>query len=602
MADKRQTNMNNVKSQMKEVKTELKDGVFIYTGPMTIAEFATKIEQPANEIIKHFFMKGKMFNLNMTLDEEQIGELCLEYEYDFQHKEEVNAANFMEQMEIEEKDEHLVNKPPIVTIMGHVDHGKTTLIDKIRNANVNVVDSEAGGITQHTGAYQIVHKDKKITFIDTPGHEAFTAMRSRGAKVTDIVIIVVAAEDSVMPQTKEAIDHAKAAGVPIIVFVNKMDKPGANAEKVKSDLSAIDVIADDWGGDVQFIYGSGLTGMGIDELFNAINLESEMLELKANPDRLPMGVVVEAHLDKGRGSVATIIVENGTIVPRDFIVAGAHYGRVRSLEDTNNNNIESAGPGTPVVITGLNYTPSAGDKFVGFKDEKFAKDLAQEKAFADKQQELKARNAVHVEDGIKVLNLIIKSDMQGTAEAVKYSLGRISNEEVVVNIVRASVGAITKSDILLAQASKSIIYGFNIRPTGSVKQFAEQEKIIIKTHTIIYKMIEEVEAMLKGMLAPKFEEKVIGQARIIKPIFSSKVGNIAGSVVIDGIIKSGSKMRLIREGRTIHEGMLDSLQRGPDQAKKVELGKEFGTHIKKFDDIREDDIIECYEDVEIEVK
>ncbi|CAM9117798.1 translation initiation factor IF-2 [Mycoplasma marinum] len=600
MADKRQTNIKDVKSQMKEVKTELKDGVFIYTGPMTIAEFANKIQQPANEIIKHFFMQGKMYNLNMTLDEEQIGELCMEYEYDFQQKTEVNASNFMEEMEVEEDSKNLQDKPPIVTIMGHVDHGKTTLIDNIRNANV--AEGEAGGITQHTGAYQIEHENKKITFLDTPGHEAFTAMRSRGAKVTDIVVIVVAAEDGVMPQTKEAIDHSKAAKVPIIVFVNKMDKPGANADKVKADLSAHDVIADDWGGDVQFVYGSGLTGMGIPELFNAINLEAEMLELKANPDRLPMGTVVEAHLDKGRGSVATIIVETGTIMPRDFIVAGAHYGRVRSLQDTTNEKIESAGPGTPVIITGLNYTPSAGDRFVGFKDEKFAKALAQEKAFVDKQQELKARNAVHIEDGVKVLNIIVKSDVQGTAEAVKYSLGRIANEEVVVNIVRASVGAITKSDILLAQASNSIIYGFNIRPTGDVKQFAEQEKIIVKTHTIIYKMIEEVEAILKGMLAPKFEEKVIGQAKIIKVIFSSKVGNIAGSLVIDGVVKSGSKMRLIRDGRTIHEGILDSLQRGPDQAKKVELGKEFGTHIKKFNDIREEDVIECYEDVEIEVK
>ncbi|TCG11907.1 translation initiation factor IF-2 [Mycoplasma marinum] len=600
MADKRQTNIKDVKSQMKEVKTELKDGVFIYTGPMTIAEFANKIQQPANEIIKHFFMQGKMYNLNMTLDEEQIGELCMEYEYDFQQKTEVNASNFMEEMEVEEDSKNLQDKPPIVTIMGHVDHGKTTLIDNIRNANV--AEGEAGGITQHTGAYQIEHENKKITFLDTPGHEAFTAMRSRGAKVTDIVVIVVAAEDGVMPQTKEAIDHSKAAKVPIIVFVNKMDKPGANADKVKADLSAHDVIADDWGGDVQFVYGSGLTGMGIPELFNAINLEAEMLELKANPDRLPMGTVVEAHLDKGRGSVATIIVETGTIMPRDFIVAGAHYGRVRTLQDTTNEKIESAGPGTPVIITGLNYTPSAGDRFVGFKDEKFAKALAQEKAFVDKQQELKARNAVHIEDGVKVLNIIVKSDVQGTAEAVKYSLGRIANEEVVVNIVRASVGAITKSDILLAQASNSIIYGFNIRPTGDVKQFAEQEKIIVKTHTIIYKMIEEVEAILKGMLAPKFEEKVIGQAKIIKVIFSSKVGNIAGSLVIDGVVKSGSKMRLIRDGRTIHEGILDSLQRGPDQAKKVELGKEFGTHIKKFNDIREEDVIECYEDVEIEVK
>ncbi len=598
MADKRKTNIADVKSQLKEVKTELKDGVFTYTGPMTISEFAIKINKEATEIVKEFFMQGKMLNLNSTLDEEQIAELCIQYDYDFQKENEVNAGNIMEEIEIIDEESNLHEKPPVVTVMGHVDHGKTTLIDKIRNANV--AGGEAGGITQHTGAYQIINNDKKITFLDTPGHEAFTAMRSRGAQVTNIVVIVVAADDGVMPQTKEAIDHSKAAGCPIIVFVNKMDKPGANPEKVKGDLSSLDIIADDWGGDYQFIYGSALNGEGIDKLFNAINIEAEMLELKGNPDRLAMGTVVESFIDKGRGSVSTLIVENGTIFPRDFIVAGSNYGRVRSLEDTNGKKIESAGPGTPIIITGLNYSPSAGDKFVGFKDEKFAKDLADKKAFSDKQNELKQRNAVQIEDGVKVLNLIIKSDVQGTAEAVKHVLDKLENDEAKVNVVRSNVGAITKSDILLAQASNAIIYGFNIRPTGDVKQFAEQEKIMIKTHKIIYKMIEEVELMLKGMKAPKFEEKVTGQAKILKVIFSSQVGNIAGSLVIDGIVKSGSKMRLIRDGRTIHEGVLDSLQRGTNQANKVENGNEFGTHIKKFNDIKIDDVIECYEDVEIE--
>ncbi len=597
MADKRQTNIDDVKSQLKEVKTELKDGVFVYTGPLTISNFALATNIPAVDIVKEFFLKGKMLNLNSTLDENQIAELCIEHNIDFQKENQVNASNFMEEISINDDDQELQEKAPIVTIMGHVDHGKTTLIDKIRNANV--VDAEAGGITQHTGAYQVEYNEHKITFLDTPGHEAFTAMRSRGAKVTDIVVIVVAADDGVMPQTKEAIDHSKAAGVPIVVFVNKMDKPGADPEKVKGELSAVDVVADDWGGNIQFIYGSGLTGDGIDKLFAAINLEAEMLELKANPSRLGLGVVVEAHLDSGRGAVATIIVENGTIIPRDFIVAGSHYGRIRSLEDTNNKKLESAGPGTPVIITGLNYVPVAGDRFVGFKDEKFAKQLASEKKFSDKQKVLKEKNIVQVKEGVKVLNLIIKADMQGTSEAVKYALGQLGNEEAQVNILRSSAGEITKSDILLAQASNAIIYGFNIRPTGSVKQFAEQEKIVIKTHTIIYKMIEEVSQMLNGMKAPKFEEKVMGQAKIIKVIFSSKVGNIAGSVVLDGIIESGTKMRLIRAGRTIHEGILDSLQRGQDQAKKVEVGKEFGTHIKKYNDIQVDDIIETYKDIEM---
>ncbi len=596
MADKRKTNLNDVKTQLKEIKTELKDGIFVYTGPMTISEFALAIKIPATEIVKAFFMEGKVLNLNSTLDEEQIAELCIKYEFDFQKENQITASNFMEEISIDDHHDDLIKKAPIVTIMGHVDHGKTTLIDKIRNANVAA--GEAGGITQHTGAYQIEYNKEKITFLDTPGHEAFTAMRSRGAKITNIVVIVVAADDGVMPQTKEAIDHAKASKVPIIVFVNKMDKPGANAEKVKADLSALEIVADDWGGDHQFIYGSGLTGDGIDKLFTAINLEAEMLELKANPKRLGLGVVVESHLDAGKGAVATIIVENGTILLRDFIVAGSHYGRIRSLTDTNGKKITEAGPGTPAIITGLKYVPVAGDRFVGFKDEKFAKQLADKKKFSDKQKTLKSKNAVQIKDGVKVLNIIIKADTQGTAEAVKHALNKTKNEEAQVNILRASAGAVTKSDVLLAHASNAIIYGFNIRPTGSVKQFAEHEKVTIKPHTIIYKIIEEVEELLNGMKAIVFEEKVMGEAKIIKVIFSSKVGNIAGSVVTQGIIESGTKMRLIRDGITIHEGTLDSLQRGPDQAKKVELGKEFGTHIKKYNDIKVDDIIETYKEVE----
>ncbi|MCP4336310.1 MAG: translation initiation factor IF-2 [Mycoplasma sp.] len=597
MKDKRKTNIKDVKTQMKEVKTELKDGIFVYTGPMTISEFSLAINIPATNIVKSFFMKGKILNLNSTLDEEQIAELCIEHEFDFQKESQINASNFMEELSIQDDKIELVKKAPIVTIMGHVDHGKTTLIDKIRNANVAL--GEAGGITQHTGAYQINYNNNKITFLDTPGHEAFTAMRSRGAKITDIVIIVVAADDGVMPQTKEAIDHAKAAKVPIIIFVNKMDKPGANAEKVKADLSSLEIIADDWGGDYQFIYGSGLTGEGIDKLFDSINAEAEMLQLEANPSRLGLGVIIESHLDHGKGAVATIIVENGTIIIRDFIVAGSHYGRIRSMTDTNGKKIDSAGPGTPVVITGLNYVPVAGERFIGFKDEKFAKQLANKKKFTDKQKELNNKNSIQIKEGIKILNIIIKGDTQGTSEAVKHALLKIKNEEAEINILRASAGAVTKSDVLLAQASNAIIYTFNIRPTGSVKQFAEQEKVVIKPHTIIYKILEELEEIILGMKAPKLEEKVIGEAKIIKVIFSSKVGNIAGSIVTQGIIESGTKMRLIRDGRVIHEGILDSLQRGPDQTKKVELGKEFGTCIKKYNDIKIDDIIETYKDIEV---
>ena len=597
MADKRKTNDHFIENQLKSVDTQLKDGVFIFTAPMTISEFAEKVKKPSNEIVGHFFKQGNMYNINHILDEEQIAELCLELGYDFQKETEINAQNFMEEVEITDKEEDLEQRPPIITIMGHVDHGKTTLIDNIRNANVAA--GEAGGITQHTGAYQVIHEGKKITFLDTPGHEAFTAMRSRGAKLTDIVILVVAADDGVKPQTKEAVDHAKAAKVPMIVFVNKMDKPGANPEKVISELSGEDVVAEEWGGDVQFIKGSGLTGEGITELFAAINLEAEMLELKANPNRLPIGTVVESRIDKGRGTTATIIVENGTLHSRDFIVAGSNYGRIRTMHDSNKKVMDKAGPGTPVVITGLNYTPNAGDKFFGFTDEKFAKNLASQKAHLDRQDELRERTPIQVEDGVKIYNIIIKADVQGTAEAVKHSLAKLENEEAKVNIVRSSVGAINKSDILLAQASNATIFGFNIRPMADMKSLANEQKVEIKSYSIIYKMIEDVESTLTGMQAPKYEEKVTGEAQVQKVIFYSKVGNIAGCMMNSGVIYSTSQIRLIRNGVVLHDGKLDSLQRGKDSAKKVENGKDFGCHIRAYNDIQEGDIIEAYQMEEV---
>jgi translation initiation factor IF-2 len=424
-------------------------------------------------------------------------------------------------------------------------------------------------------------------------------MRSRGSKITDIVIIVCAADDGVMPQTKESIEHAKAAGVPIIVFINKIDKSNADIEKVRADLSKVDIISEEWGGDVQFVEGSALKGIGIDKLFDAITLQAEMLELKANPNRLPMGVVIESYIDKGKGVIATLIVLNGTLHARDFIVAGSKYGRIRSLEDTMNNKIDAATPGTPIIVTGLKYTPDAGDKFVGFQDEKFAKNLANDKKFKDKQEILKERITLQIDGDKKYLNIIVKSDTQGTAEVVKSSLSKLGSEEVTVNVISSSVGEINKSDILLASASNAIIYGFNIRITGDDKRSAEEEKIIVKTHTIIYKLLEEVQDLVKGMKAPVFEEKVMGQAKVLKVIFSSNVGSIAGSKVISGMVKVNSKMRLIRNGKTIHEGILDSLQRGSNAIKKVETGIEFGTHIKKYNDIKVDDIIEVYEDIEV---
>lgn len=594
---KRKSNVEEVKTQLLEIKIELKDGIFTFTGPMTVNEFSAKIKKPAKDIITYFFKNGKMYNVNQIINEEEIAELCLEFGYEFKKEEQVNVSNFMDTLILEDNAEDLEERAPIITVMGHVDHGKTTLIDVIRKSKI--VASEAGGITQHTGAYQIEHNKKKITFIDTPGHEAFTEMRSRGAKVTDIIILVVAADDGVMPQTKEAVDHAKNANVPIIVFVNKMDKQNKDLEKILAELSAIDVVSEEWSGDVQFVYGSALQNDGIDKLFEAINLQAELLELKANINRDAIGTIVESHLDKGKGAVSVLIVQNGTLTPRDFVVAGSQYGRIRSMEDTNGNSVDFAIPGMPVVITGLNYVPNAGDRFIALSDESFAKDIADQKGFYDKQQELISRNTISNEDGVKVLNIIIKADVQGISEAIKNKLLEIDNEEVKINVVRSSVGAITKSDILLAQASNAIIFGFNIRATGGTKSFAEEAKIIIKTHSIIYELLEEVNELLLGLEAPKFKESVTGEARIKKVFYYSKVGNIAGCEVISGKISSGSKMRLIRDGITIHEGILDSLQREKNQAKEVLKGYEFGTHIKNHNDIQIDDIIQTFEDVQI---
>lgn len=597
MKDNRKKNEKIIENQLKSVDTELKDGVFIFTGPMTIQKFAEKIDKKSNEIVAFFFKNGKMFNINHLLDEEQIAELCINFGFDFQKETEITAQNFMEQVEIKEDSKDLTVRPPIITIMGHVDHGKTTLIDNIRNSKI--VDSEAGGITQHTGSYQITHNNKKITFLDTPGHEAFTEMRARGAKLTDIVVLVVAADDGVKPQTKEAIIHAKAAKVPIIVFINKMDKPGADVEKVMSELSKVDVVAEKWGGDTQFVQGSGLTGKGIDDLFKAINLQAEMLELKSNTNRYPVGVVVESKVDKGRGVVATIIVENGTLHERDFVVAGSKYGKIRVMTDTTGQKIKEALPGTPVIITGLNYTPHAGDRFFGFSDEKYAKQLANKKAQLDKQTELKERSAINVKDGVKIYNVIVKADVQGTAEAVRHALAKLTTDEVHVHVIAASVGSITKSDILLAQASKAIIFAFAVRPSADMKSLATEQRVLIRPYTVIYKMIEDVEQELKGMQKPQFEEKIIGTALIQKIIFYSKVGNIAGCLMEDGQIKANSLVRLMRDSKVIYEGKLDSLRRGADQVKMVENKKDFGCHIKNFNDIKINDVIEAYEMVEV---
>ena len=597
MLDKRKLNKKEIQDQLVSVNTEIKDGIFIFSGPMAIVDFARSIKKPVNEIISYFFKKGKMYNINKTLDEEEIAELCLEYGYDFQEEKEINAQNFMDTVEIKDNKSDLIERPAIITVMGHVDHGKTTLIDKIRGTNL--AKEEAGGITQHTGAYQIEYKKNKITFLDTPGHESFTSMRSRGAKITDIVILVIAGDDGVMPQTKEAIDHARVAQVPLIVFVNKMDKPNVDLEKIKSELANVEIISEDWGGDTQFVFGSALKGDGIDKLFEAILIQAEILELKSNPNRLPIGTVIDSFIHKGKGTMATLIIEHGTLMKKDFIVAGSKYGRIKTLENYLGKNINFATPGMPVTVTGLNYVPHAGDKFFGFKDEKFAKNLAQEKEFIDKQKILRSRNVVENKDEKKVINLIIKSDVQGTAEAVKYALSQLNNEEAKINVVSATVGIVSKSDVLLAIASNASIYCFNTQLSSEINKIAKEKKIEIKSYNVIYKMIDDVKNKLKGESNPKFKDEFIGRAEILQIYFYSKVGNIAGCKMKTGYITSNSKVKIFRNEEEIFEGKIDSLQIKTNQVKKVESGKEFGICIHKFDDIKVGDVIKSFKEVEI---
>lgn len=598
---KKQTRISNVseiKEQLQNTKTELKDGVFVFTGKMSITDFAKVTKISANDIIKKFFLKGKMYNLNQILDEEEIAELCIDNGFDFQKETNVDGTNFLDEVMFQDQEADLEKRYPIITVMGHVDHGKTTLIDKIRNSNI--VSTELSGITQHTGAYQISHKNSKITFLDTPGHEAFTKMRVRGAKVTDIIILVVAADDGVMHQTKEAIIHAKAANVPIIVFVNKMDKPNKDLDRLKGELAQAEVVIEEYGGDTQIVYGSAINGQGITDLFDAIMLLADLLDLKANPSRYPIGTIIESRIDKGAGVVSTIIVENGTLMKGDFIVAGSKYGRIRTLSDAQGEPLDKVLPGSPAIITGLNYAPDAGDKFVGFNDEKFAKKLANEKAFADKMNLLhdKSISAANT-DGKKVINILIKSDVHGTAEALKGQLNALENEDAIIKIISASAGNVNGNDILLAQASNAIIFVFNLKTPAAIKQNAAAQGISLIEHNVIYKIIEDCQSLLDGQKAPIYEERKIAQAHIIKVFYYSKVGKIAGCLVDSGTVKANSKVKVYRKGILIHDGVIESLRRELNDVKEVIKGKDFGTHIKNFDDIAEDDVLEFFEDVRI---
>ena len=587
----------------KEVN-KVNGGIFVYTKALTVSELAEQLNVSASQIIKNLFMAGKMVTINTTLDDELIGQVCLEFGYDFKKEKVVSVENF-EEVEIVDDPKDLVERPPVVTIMGHVDHGKTTLIDTIRKSNI--VSTEAGAITQAIGAYQKEIHGKKITFIDTPGHEAFTAMRSRGASVTDIVIIIVAADDGVMPQTKEAIDHARAANVPIIVAINKIDKPGADPERVKSELMQLNIIPEEYGGDTIFVEISAKKNIGVDNLLENILVVAEMLELKANPSRYALGTVLEAYLDKGEGPKATLVVQNGTLNSSDYVVVGTAYGRVRRMTNEYKKILRTAGPSTPVSIIGLSEVPVAGDHFMAFPTEKQAREIAEKRKLAKVSSEMHGSSAMSLEDlynrihegEVQTINIIIKADLQGSAEAIKASLEKLNNDQVKINVIRSTAGAITESDVLLASASKAIIYGFNVRPDALVRSKAEEEGIEIRLHRIIYALIEEMEAAMKGLLKPEFEEKVLGQASVRQLFKVSKLGTIAGCMVTNGLIKRDSSIRLIREGIVVYEGKLASLKRYQNDAKEVQTGYECGLMIENYNDLKENDIIECYEMVEV---
>ena len=598
----RETNVST-KVNASKTKAKINGGVFIYTGMISTGELSKSLNVPVGDIIKFLFLQGKMITINTILDDELIGLVCLEFGYDFQKKNIVAAENF-EEVEINDDPSKLKGRPPVVTVMGHVDHGKTTLIDAIRNSNL--VAGEVGGISQEIGAYQKEVNGHKITFIDTPGHEAFTQMRSRGASVTDIVVLVVAADDGVMPQTIEAIDHAKSANVPIIVAINKMDKPGADPDRVKNELMQHDIIAEEFGGDVICVEISAKQKKNIDGLLETILLVSEMKELKANPDRYAMGTVLEAKLDKNEGPKATLLIQNGTLKEGDFLVVGTSYGKARRMTNEFKKVLNVATPSTPVSVIGLAEVPEAGDRFMAFAEESEARSIALKRKQLKEQREKSKSSAASLEDlfnmakngDVQTINVIVKADSTGSAEAVKGSLEKLNNDSVKINVIRATSGAITESDVLLASASHAIIYGFNVRPDGKTRAKAAEEKVEIRLHNIIYALIEEIEAAMKGMLKKELVEKVTGQAEIRKLFKVSKIGTIAGCMVTDGVIKANSKVRILREGIVIFDGKLASLQREKDQVKEVKAGFECGMLVENYNDIKENDIIEGYEMVE----
>ncbi|WP_213471887.1 translation initiation factor IF-2 [Staphylococcus simulans] len=596
---------NNQKPAPEQPKKEMPEKITYLEG-ITVGELADKMNIESSSIVKKLFLLGIMANINQSLDDETIELIADDYGVEVEKEVVIDEEDLDIYFDDDEEDPDAIERPAVVTIMGHVDHGKTTLLDSIRNTHVT--QGEAGGITQHIGAYQITNDGKKITFLDTPGHAAFTTMRARGAQVTDITILVVAADDGVMPQTIEAINHAKEADVPIIVAVNKIDKPTANPDRVMQELTEHGLFPEDWGGDTIFVPLSALSGDGIEDLLEMIVLVSEVQELKANPDKRAVGTVIEAELDKSRGPAASLLVQNGTLHVGDAIVVGNTFGRIRAMVNDLGQRIKSAGPSTPVEITGINDVPQAGDRFVVFSDEKQARRIGEarhEESILQQRQESKNVSLDNLfeqmkQGEMKDLNVIIKGDVQGSVEALAASLMKIDVEGVNVRIIHTAVGAINESDVTLANASNGIIIGFNVRPDSGAKRAAEQENVDLRLHRVIYDVIEEIESAMKGMLDPEYEEKVIGQAEVRQTFKVSKVGTIAGCYVTEGKITRNAGVRVIRDGIVIFEGKLDTLKRFKDDAKEVAKGYECGITIEKYNDLKVDDIIEAYEMVEIQ--
>ncbi|MBR2798142.1 MAG: translation initiation factor IF-2 [Clostridia bacterium] len=579
---------------------------FMTAETITVRDLSERIGKPAGEIIKRLMMLGIIATINNDLDFDTASLVAQEFGVELEMKLAQTAEDVLEKEDVEDSEEELQSRPPVVTIMGHVDHGKTSLLDYIRKTRVTA--GEAGGITQHIGAYTVDLDGRKITFLDTPGHEAFTSMRLRGAQATDIAVLVVAADDGVMPQTIEAINHAKSAGVEIIVAINKMDKPHANPEHVKQQLTEYELITTEWGGSTEMVPVSAVTGQGVDDLLETILLTADVNDYRANPNRKARGIIIEAKLDKGRGPVATVLVKNGTLNVGDAIVAGTAYGRVRAMVNDRGERVKSAGPSEPVEVIGFNDVPDAGDQITAVDDEKLSRQVAEERKDKLRAALVKTQTKTTLDDlfnqisagEIKDLNIIIKADVQGSVEAVRQSLEKLSNEEVRVRCIHGAVGAINESDTLLASTANAIIIGFNVRPDNNARDMAEREKIDIRLYRVIYQAIEDVEAAMKGMLAPKFREVLLGHATVRQPFKVSGVGTIAGSYVTDGKIARNAQIRLLRDNIVIHEGKIDSLKRFKDDAKEVNTGYECGIGIENYNDIKENDVIECFVMEEIE--